>query len=185
MADMFGLFKQLADRQNAMQEQLVALLSTERQRGQPRSQADSQAELEQAAEQRRLTLKSWAEEPKEIVWVEPTLDEVNVMKVYGEFPPRVFRINGLEFPIRPGEPVPVPQSVAAMVRFSQGKKPLARPPQAINQIEDPQRGQFLANSQVIRDGRPGTVGEGQLIAPALAHGTAADPIDVRYDAFGR
>jgi hypothetical protein len=182
VADMFGLFKQLAGQQAAMQQQIVSLMQQQGQRGQPRSQADTHEELERAALQQKMTLQAWADEPKRPVWVPATIDELNMYKVHGEYPPRSFYINGLTFPVKVNQVVNVPESVALMIEWTQGVAVMDKSPQDLSRISDPERGQFLAGSQSISAGYPGRSGEGQLVT--TSPGTP-QPLDVRYDHLGR
>ena len=185
--DMFGLFMQLQKQQQTMQQQLVDML-TFQQKQEARKQRASQEELEADRLQREATLEAWRTEPKDHVWIEPDLAEQKFAAAHksGEMPPRVFWVNGLEFPIKVGEVVEVPRSIAAMVRHTQKPRALHKPPQGLPQIDDPKHGLFLAGAQEISAGQPGRSGEGRLIAaPAALSPDQAQPLDVRYDAYGR
>jgi hypothetical protein len=195
MQDMFGLFLQLQQQQAAFQAQLVDVL-TYTQKQEARKQRATQEELEADKRQREATLEAWRTEPKEAVWIEPDLSEQKIAAVManGEMPPRVFRINGLEYAAPVGQVVEVPASIAAMIRYTQrpraGVKPnpfaMRAQPQGLPQIPDPSRGQFLAGSQEISAGQAGKSGEGRLLAAqAPLRPDDAQPLDVRYDAYGR
>jgi len=187
MQDMFGLFMQLQKQQVGMQQQLVDML-THQQKQEARKQRATQEELEADRLQREATLEAWRTEPKDHVWIEPDLAEQKFAAAHktGEMPPRVFRVNGLEFPVKVGEVVAVPASIAAMVRHTQKPRALHKPPQGLPQIDDPKHGLFLAGAQEISAGQPGHSGEGRLIAaPAALSPDQAQPLDVRYDHLGR
>ena len=187
MQDMFGLFMQLQKQQVGMQQQLVDML-TFQQKQEARKQRATQEELEADKRQREATLEAWRTEPKDHVWIEPDLAEQKFAAAHksGELPPRVFRVNGLEFPVKVGEVVAVPVSIAAMVRHTQKPRALHKPPQGLPQIDDPKHGLFLAGAQEISAGQPGHSGEGRLIAaPAALSPDQAQPLDVRYDHLGR
>src|SRR5205807_2789119 len=135
--DMFGLFMQLQKQQQTMQQQLVDML-TFQQKQEARKQRASQEELEADKRQRDATLESWRTEPRDHVWIEPDLAEQQFAAAHksGEMPPRVFWVNGLEFPIKVGEVVEVPRSIAAMVRHTQKARGLHKPPPGVAQIDD-------------------------------------------------
>lgn len=188
MQDIFGLFMQMQQQQQTMQQQIVDLLSRD-QRAEARksAQAHSADDLKVAQEQQRLTLEAWKTEPRLPVFLEPDSDEKKIFSVVGEFPPRMHRVNGLEFPIKVGEVVNVPQSIAAEISWAQTYSGNARKPaQMIPSIPDPEHGQFLEGSQSISSGRPGRTGEGRLVmAPVASSSDAAGPLDIRYDHQGR
>jgi hypothetical protein len=182
--DMFNLFKQLQAQQVRMQEQML-LLMTGQNSGAPNPNArheDMQKELNQDRVQREATLEAWRSEPREPVWVQPDDDEAKIHTVTNMYPPRIFRVNGLEFPITPGEIVEVPSSIAALVRYTQRQRPLQAPPQGLPQFPDPQRGQFLAAAQSVTVGQAGRSGEGRLIPEGLP---PAQPLGIRYDHNGQ
>lgn len=185
--DIWGLFMQMQAAQQTMQRQVIELLSKDRQRERNSYQAHSAEDLALAQEQQRKTLEAWDTEPRLPVFLTPTEDEERIFAVMGEYPPRMHRVNGLEFPIKVGEVQAVPQSIAAEIKWAQtyaGRR--KKPPQGLPNIADPQRGQFLASSQVISPGRDGKSGEGPLYAAAAARSPdEAQPLDVRYDAYGR
>jgi hypothetical protein len=186
--DMLGLFMQLQQSQQQMQQQIVQLLGDRKQDRTDRVQAYTQAELDRVAAKQRATIETWRTEPKEPIWIEPDFDERKIAESHGgEMPPRMFMVNGVSFPIKVGEVVEVPTSIAALVRHTQGAfKKRNRPAQALQGIPDPQSSQFLAGAQSISVGRDGKVGDGQLVpSPAAASPDQAGPLDVRYDAFGR
>jgi len=185
--DVFNLFVQLAQAQQTMQQQIVDLLSRDKQHERQSYQAHSAEDLKVAQEQQRKTLEGWKTEPRVPVFLEPDEDERRIYAVVGEFPPRLHRVNGLEYPIKVGEVIGVPESIAAQVTWAQmysGKR--RKPAQSIGQIADPQRGQFLAGSQMISAGHDGKTGEGPLYrSPVAATPDQAQPLDVRYDHEGR
>jgi hypothetical protein len=186
MQDIFGLFLQLQKQQAAMQEQMMGLLVGQN-RDPGRKNAHTQEELAIAAEQQRLTLEAWRTEPRLPVWLEPDDDEKKIFSVVGDFPPRLWRVNGLEYPIKVGEVVNVPESIAAQISWAQtysGKR--RRPAQAVGTIPDPEHTQFLQGAQSISPGRNGKVGEGPLFqGPVARTAEQAGPLDVRYDHNGQ
>ena len=187
--DMFGLFVQLQKQQAAMQEQLVNLLTHQQQR-ENRSASLTREELAAAEAQKRATLASWQVEPREPVWIEPDLSEQKLAATTpnGELPPRSFWVNGILYPIPVGRIVEVPHSIAELVRYTQNPKSKPTPydmrahAQPIPQIPDPPQAQFLAGSQEVSPGYAGKVGEGRLPITTAAE---PQPLDVRYDAYGR
>jgi hypothetical protein len=193
MRDVFGLFLQLQQQQQAMQQQLLTVLSDAQRRSQV-TQRNTAEELANDKLQREKTLEAWRTEPREPVWIEPDLTEKKIAAVQplGEMPPRVFRVNGLEFPVPVGQVIEVPQSIAALVRYHQNPKAkptpwdMQRQVQGLPQIADPARGQFLAGAAEISPGKAGLSGEGRIQpTPVAASADQAGPLDFRYDAFGR
>lgn len=188
MKDIFGLFMQLQQTQQTMQQQIVDLLSRDQSdRAKQSAQAHSAEDLKVAQEQQRRTLEAWKTDPRLPVFLEPDADEKKIFAVLGEFPPRMHRVNGLEFPIKVGEVVMVPQSIQAEIQWSQtyagGKR---RPVQPYQTIPDPEHTQFLQGSQSISSGRPGKTGEGVLYAAPVARTPdEAGALDIRYDHEGR
>lgn len=180
-SDMFNLMSQMQAQMAGMQAQILQLMTGDRPN--QKNQANTAAELAQDKLQRDLTLKSWNEEPREPVWLPPDQDEEKIHSVTGKYPPRLMRINGLEFPITPGEIAHVPSSVARLVEYVQRKKPMSGPPQGLPQFADPDRGQFLASSQSITIGNAGKSGEGRLIpdSPPLS----PQPLGIKYDHNGQ
>lgn len=180
-ADMFGLMAQMNQQMAAMQQQIIQLMTGEV--GQKKSQANTAEELKADKQQRDNTLAAWQNEPREPVWVHPDQDEEKIHAVTGGYPPRVFRVNGLEFPITPGEIQHVPSSIARLVEYSQKKRPYTGPPQALQQFPDPRRAQFLASSQEVTVGRAGTAGEGRLVPDGLP--PEPQRLGLRYDQNGQ
>jgi hypothetical protein len=188
LQDVFGLFVQMQQQQAAMQQQLVSLLARQGETDQKRSAAHSRAEVAQMQEQQRLTLEAWKTEPRLPVFLQPSEDEKKIFAVVGEWPPRVHRVNGLEFPIKVGEVVNVPESIYEQITWGQtySATKAKKNAQSLATIADPERGQFLANSQSIVSGTPGVVGAGPLqTTPGAASPAQARPLDVRYDHEGR
>jgi hypothetical protein len=164
MRDVFGLFLQLQQQQQAMQQQLLTVLSDAQRRSQV-TQRNTAEELANDKLQREKTLEAWRTEPREPVWIEPDLTEKKIA---------------------------VPQSIAALVRYHQNPKAkptpwdMQRQVQGLPQIADPARGQFLAGAAEISPGKAGLSGEGRIQpTPVAASADQAGPLDFRYDAFGR
>lgn len=187
LKDVFTLFMQMQQQQASMQQQIVSLLGRQGNTEQDRRSAHSKHEIAQMQEQQRLTLEAWKTEPRLPVFLQPSDDEKRIFSVMGEFPPRVHRVNGLEFPIKVGEVVSVPESIHAQITWSQGYSAHSRKPaQSIESIVDPDRQQFLASAQSITVGRGGLLGTGPIIADrGVATPAAAGPLDRRYDHEGR
>lgn len=188
LKDVFTLFMQMQQQQAAMQQQIVSLLGRSNQQDQrERSAAHTSAEIAQMQEQRRATLAAWDTEPRLPVFLTPNQDEQKIFAVMGEFPPRVHRVNGLEFPIRVGEVVSVPESIHAQITWSQSySSHYRRPADSISKIADPDKQRFLLGAQSITAGRQGMVGEGPLIPERVAESpAAAGLLDMRYDHQGR
>ena len=140
------------------------------------------AELAQDKLQRDATLESWRTEPRRPVWINPDQDEEKIFAVTSAYPPRMFRVNGLEYPINVGEIQEVPASVASLVEYTQRKRPMQNGPQGLPLIPDPAKGQFLAGSQNIEVGRAGKAGEGRIVPEGQA---PIMPLGERYDAYGQ
>jgi hypothetical protein len=187
LKDIFTLFMQMSAQQQAMQQRIDGLLDQRGQQSQQRSQAHTANEIAQMQEQRRATLAAWDNEPRLPVFLTPTDDEKKVFSVYGEFPPRIHRVNGLEFPIKVNEVVSVPESIHAQITWAQGYSSMhKRPADPINKIADPERSQFLQGAQAINTGQYGVVGAGYLVPERIAESpAAAGPLDLRYDHRGR
>jgi hypothetical protein len=186
--DTFALLAQMMAAQQAMQQQIIQLQAGQRQQDTVRTVAHTNADIERSARRQKATLDAWKTEPREPVFLEPTHDERKAAEVHnGEFPPRLFRVNGVGFPVRVNEIVSVPASIAALVRHTQGaSRHRGRPAQAVQTIADPEAGMFLAGAQSITAGHDGKVGEGPILVPQLPQRQDdAQPLDVRYDAFGR
>jgi hypothetical protein len=184
--DMFNMMRQMQEQMSRMQEQVIALMTGKLQ-GQGRNGNENLAEeLEKDRLQRERTLESWRTEPREPVWIQPDDDEQKIYSVTNQYPPRIYRINGLEFPIMVGEIAEVPASIAVVVRGTQRRRPMQGPPQGLPQISDPQRAQFLSGSNAISVGQAGKAGEGKLVPAAVAASPSqAGPLDVRYDHNGQ
>lgn len=188
LQDVFGLFMQMQQQQAAMQQQIVDLLSRQGQVEQAkRSQRDSREEVAQMQEQQNKTLQAWKDEPRLPIQLEPTPDERKILAVVGEYPPRMHRVNGLEYPIQVGTVVYVPESIHAQITWQQTyTAPHRKPAQSLQAIADPDRGQFLHGSQSVSAGQAGVVGSGPLLVPGLPHSPElAGPLDQRYDHQGR
>lgn len=185
--DMFQMMRDMQAQMARMQEQMITVMTGQTNGGRPQhGNANLAEELNRDKIQREGTLELWRTEPREPVYLQPDGDEEKVFQVTGAYPPRVFRINGLEFPIMVGEVVNVPGSVAVVVKGTQRVRPMQKPPQTLQQINDPQHTQFLAGSQSISAGQAGKSGEGRLAVSPGAHSLAeAQPLDVRYDHNGQ
>jgi hypothetical protein len=186
--DVLQLFLQLQQAQSGMQSQIVQLLSQQKDQQITRAQAHTADDLERVHKKQQATLEAWKQEPREPVFLEPTADERKAAEVHnGEYPPRVHWINGIAFPVKVNEIVSVPASIAALVRHTQGaSRRLSRPAQQVQTIADPDAGQFLAGSVSMTQGQQGKVGEGPILVAQLPQRQdEAQPLDVRYDAFGR
>jgi hypothetical protein len=182
--DMFGLMSQLMAQQATMQQQIVELMTGQASGGNGgRKAPDTQEELAKDKLQRDLTLRAWHDEPREPVWIQPDQDEDKVFAVMGQYPPRLFRVNGLEFPITPGQINNVPSSIARLVEHNQKRRPYSGPPQGLGQIADPQRAQFLASSQSVEIGRPGRAGDGRVVPDGLP--PHPQELGLRYDQNGQ
>lgn len=162
-ADMFRLMTQMQSQMAAQGQQILELMGQRQQAPAASDRArELQAEVARDKEQRDNTLEAWRTEPREPVWIQPEQDEQKIHAVVGKYPPRLFCVNGLEFPVNVGEIVTVPSSIARLVEYTQRKRPHSRPPVAIEAINDPQRAQFLASAQSISLGTFGTAGQGPL-----------------------
>jgi len=185
-ADMFQLMSQMQAQMAGMQAQIIELVSgnlSGATNGGKKTNADTQAELANDRKQREMTLESWKTEPREPVFLNPDQDEDKIHAVTGLYPPRVMRINGLEYPISVGEIANVPSSVARLVEYTQRRRPMSGAPQGLPLIPDPQRSQFLAGSQSVTVGSPGRAGEGRLIPDGLP--PRPQELGVRYDHNGQ
>lgn len=181
--DMFRLMSQMQQQMASMQTQIVDLMigRANNGNGQRQNGPDLQKELHNDQIQREATLEAWRTEPREPVFINPDQDEQMIFKVTNDFPPRVFRVNGLEFPIKVGEITNVPNSIAALVRHTQRIRPMSGAPQGLAGIADPQKGKFLVGAASIESGRPGATGEGQLIPDQLP---PPMPLGLKYDHNG-
>lgn len=184
-ADMFRLMAQMQGQMAIMQNQIVELTSGRMQTmasGQNPNSPDLKAEIEADRRQRDATLEAWRTEPREPVYINPDQDEEKIYSVTGAYPPRIFGVNGIEFPIQPGEVVNVPQSIAVLVRGTQRRRPMQTAPQHYQRIEDPQHTPFLAGSQSIAMGRPGIAGAGPIQPESLP---PPMPLGPKYDHLGQ
>ena len=187
MRDMFGLFLQLQNQIVGFQQQLLEIQAGQRPQSPRQSTED---EIAQHQEQQRLTRERWNTETREPVFIPPSVDEQKAFAVVGEWPPRLFQVNGIDFPIKVNTVVEVPRSIAELVRYTQGGKSSRpdvidpnRPPYGLPQIGDPQRGQFLAGSQEISVGRAGKSGEGRVVPSPLP--PRPQELGEMYDAYGQ
>ena len=188
ISDVLQLFVQLQNAQQGMQSQIIQLLSQQREQQGARTAAHTSADLERVSKKQASILQAWKTEPREPVFIEPTHDERKAAEVHnGEYPPRIHWVNGIAFPVRVNEIVSVPASIAALVRHTQGaSRRLGRPAQQVQTIADPDAGQFLAGSVSMTQGQQGKLGDGPvLVAQLPQRQEEAQPLDVRYDAFGR
>lgn len=181
-ADMFRLFMQMQEQMGRMQTQLMELMGRPvTVQGQQPTNANLAKELELDRVQREATFEAWKTEPKDAVWIQPDMDEEKVRSAAGKFPPRMFRINGIEFPVPVGEMVMVPVSVAELVRWTQSGGRMQGPPQHFTKFADPARAPFLAGGNEMTVGAPGRSGEGWITPDGPPE---PQPLGVKYDAYG-
>ncbi len=178
--DMFRLMATMQEQLAQQQRQILDLMGQQRTDQQSDRRGNLAEEVRRDKEQRDATLEAWRTEVREPVYIQPDADEMKIHKVTGKFPPRVFMVNGLEFPIFVGQICSVPQSIAVQVTWNQHQR--QGPAQQIEAIDDPQRGQFLAGAQSISGGRFGQTGEGPLRPERGA--ASPQPLGYQYDHRG-
>lgn len=71
--------------------------------------------LESAAVEAARFYRAWAAEPKVLLTITPDeTDQKAARANQGVYPPRLFRVNGIDYPVEVGKTVEVPASIAAL-----------------------------------------------------------------------